>query len=235
MAEHYIIGDVHGMLPQLEALLARLPKPHILVFTGDLIDRGPFSAEVVELVRSRGYRCVRGNHEQTFIAFFRDYFGGMDLESVVEKWLVWIALNGGKETLESYGFLQDPKNPAILERIRKDMEWMASLPLYIELGPIHPSGLPVVVSHSNITKVWHLRNDLAYRKLFEDTALRTRDLECDPQSGILNVFGHTPLIQRRLGPHCIDVDGGCCYQKEGLSTLVAFCVQEDRFIFEPCA
>ena len=234
MPKHYVIGDIHGMLPQLEALLAQLPKPHTPVFTGDLIDRGPFSAQVVDLVRSSGYPCVRGNHEQTFIAFFRDYFGGMDLKSAVEKWMVWIALNGGKATLESYGFLEDPKDPAILERIRKDMEWMASLPLYIELGPIHPSGLPAVVSHSNITKVWHLRNDPAYAKLFADTALRTRDLECDPKSGIFNIFGHTPLPVRRPGPNCVDVDGGCCYQKEGLGALVAYCVEDDAFVIQKC-
>ena len=232
--KHYVIGDVHGMLPQLLALLSKLPDPAKIIFCGDLIDRGPYSAQVVEYVRRQGHSCVRGNHEEAFIAFFRDYLGGMNLESAVHKWAPWLILNGGSETLRSYGFWEDPEDAAVLERIRRDMEWMASLPLYIELGPIHPGGLPAVVSHSNITGVWHLRHNPEYADLFAETALRARDMECHPQSGIFNIFGHTPLPIRRIEPNCVDVDGGCCYQKEELGRLVAYCVEDESFTIQNC-
>ena len=40
---------------------------HQVYFVGDLIDRGPRSAEVVEFVRHHAIGCVRGNYEQLLI------------------------------------------------------------------------------------------------------------------------------------------------------------------------
>jgi len=69
-----IIGDIHGEIDALRSLLARLgvdaergraDRP--LVFVGDLIDRGPDSIAVVELVEHLVQgglaQCVMGNHE----------------------------------------------------------------------------------------------------------------------------------------------------------------------------
>ena len=68
-----IIGDVHGELGALDALLqhldARHPEHH-LVFLGDLADRGPDSPGVIERVRERmakGAQCVLGNHELSVV------------------------------------------------------------------------------------------------------------------------------------------------------------------------
>ncbi|MBL4849760.1 MAG: metallophosphoesterase [Planctomycetes bacterium] len=70
-----LIGDIHGELPTLQALLAKLgydeqgehPDGRRLVFLGDLVDRGLDSPGVVDLVRrlvERGRaQCVLGNHE----------------------------------------------------------------------------------------------------------------------------------------------------------------------------
>jgi Calcineurin-like phosphoesterase len=69
-----VVGDVHGEIESLRALLAglgcdveraRVERP--IVFVGDLIDRGPDSVAVVELVehlvRSGVAQIVLGNHE----------------------------------------------------------------------------------------------------------------------------------------------------------------------------
>jgi len=70
-----IIGDVHGELSALVRLLENLgydsdgrhPQHRMLVFVGDLIDRGPNSHGVLELVKnlveSGNARCILGNHE----------------------------------------------------------------------------------------------------------------------------------------------------------------------------
>lgn len=70
-----IVGDVHGEIDALLALVRRLgyapdgshPEGRRLVFVGDLVDRGPDSPAVVELVRRMVERqrsqCVLGNHE----------------------------------------------------------------------------------------------------------------------------------------------------------------------------
>src|SRR6266498_127909 len=69
-SRYIIIGDVHGCLTELQALLCRIvPKPDdTLVFLGDLVDKGPESPGVVRWVRhlSTLYRVVliEGNHEE---------------------------------------------------------------------------------------------------------------------------------------------------------------------------
>jgi len=77
-----IIGDIHGQLGALRALGARLgyeedqgwahPDGRLPVFLGDLIDRGPHSLEVAELVmglvRCGRALCLMGNHEYNLVA-----------------------------------------------------------------------------------------------------------------------------------------------------------------------
>lgn len=70
-----IIGDIHGEIDVLHALLHRLgyfsdgshPEGRRLIFVGDLVDRGPDSPAVVALVRqlvaNERAQCVLGNHE----------------------------------------------------------------------------------------------------------------------------------------------------------------------------
>jgi len=70
-----VVGDVHGELASLRALMGRLgyaadgrhPEGRRLVFVGDLADRGPDSPGVVLMVRDLARRglaqSVMGNHE----------------------------------------------------------------------------------------------------------------------------------------------------------------------------
>lgn len=63
-----IVGDVHGCFDELLALLARveLGPLDLLVSTGDLVDRGPKSWEVVSFFAADPSRrqAVLGNHEE---------------------------------------------------------------------------------------------------------------------------------------------------------------------------
>lgn len=102
----YAIGDVHGRDDLLADLLAtieadsseRRPAKRIIVFLGDLIDRGPASAAVVERLRS--YRpadahviFLAGNHEEVLLRILDGD------EELVADWLRF----GGAECLRSYG------------------------------------------------------------------------------------------------------------------------------------
>lgn len=77
----YAIGDVHGrddlfrdLLAKIEAdNAARGPAKTTLILLGDLVDRGPDSAGVVERARNLGnpfdqVRLLIGNHEECFLA-----------------------------------------------------------------------------------------------------------------------------------------------------------------------
>ena len=65
-----VIGDVHGCLPTLEKLLARIDDTMPLIFIGDIINRGPNSLETLRLIRSLGKRArvILGNHDMHFLA-----------------------------------------------------------------------------------------------------------------------------------------------------------------------
>ena len=102
----YAVGDVHGCDELLGELLerieidhaARVPAGAVLVFLGDLIDRGPSSAAVVERLRTyefAGGRVVflAGNHEEVLLRILDGD------ERVIPDWLQF----GGAECLASYG------------------------------------------------------------------------------------------------------------------------------------
>lgn len=101
-----MIGDVHGRLDLLERLLAEIerdlveqPSPKtLLVFLGDLIDRGPHSAQVIERLRTYGVPGLRtvfllGNHEEVLLRILAGD------AALITQWR-WF---GGAECLESYG------------------------------------------------------------------------------------------------------------------------------------
>ena len=71
MNRHWVIGDVHGCLDALEALLSVLPEQDHLVFCGDVVGRGPDvqqTAEQVWTLRQGGRATwLLGNHEQRLI------------------------------------------------------------------------------------------------------------------------------------------------------------------------
>ena len=102
----YVVGDVHGRLDLLEELLAKIHSElncrpttkTLLVFVGDLIDRGPSSAHVVERLRTYRREGVQtvfllGNHEEVLLRIL----GGE--AQLIGKWR-WF---GGSECLQSYG------------------------------------------------------------------------------------------------------------------------------------
>src|SRR3569833_2931249 len=76
----YGIGDIHGRLDLLDELLAKIEadidrrksRKVLLVFVGDLIDRGPSSAQVIERLRTYRHPGVKpvfilGNHEEVLL------------------------------------------------------------------------------------------------------------------------------------------------------------------------
>lgn len=70
MGRTLVIGDIHGCLDELRALLdkAALTDDDEVIALGDVVDRGPDSAGVVRLLQSTPRaRSVRGNHEQKHI------------------------------------------------------------------------------------------------------------------------------------------------------------------------
>lgn len=113
----YAIGDIHGRLDLFERLIGEIRadaaefshengRPTV-VLLGDLIDRGPASAECLEraiVLAGETWcdiECIKGNHEEALELFLEDPGVGPN----------WTAYGGG-ETLLSYGVDVSQASPA---------------------------------------------------------------------------------------------------------------------------
>ncbi|GAB2871653.1 metallophosphoesterase [Paraburkholderia jirisanensis] len=122
----FVVGDVHGCFSRLDTRLAELgydPINDRLFSVGDLIDRGPESAAVLEAVRRHRIKAILGNHEDMLVRWcFEDAHGA---ETVM--------MNGG-------GWFMDLADGS--GRARPIARFMASLPYAIEIDTVHgPVGL----------------------------------------------------------------------------------------------
>ncbi len=116
-----VIGDVHGHYDSLLKLFEAIAPigGDGIYFMGDLIDRGPNSAQVVDFVINNKYHCLLGNHEQMLLdAVGR---GGIS-HQLLQSWLY----TGGAATLESYQH----------HIPQEHIDWMLRLPLYLDLGDV---------------------------------------------------------------------------------------------------
>jgi len=119
------IGDIHGHLEQLEALLKQVAptSDDQMVFLGDYIDRGPDSKGVVDgllRIKQAFPRTVflQGNHERMLLDFMAEK-GRLSAEwkrlrSYPTPFPAWpedsdeylFKINDGRETLRQYGGLR---------------------------------------------------------------------------------------------------------------------------------
>ena len=136
-----VIGDVHGELGKLEALLGRLGyvrtsgswahPERLAVFVGDLIDRGPEQVRTVQTVRSMvesgAARIVMGNHEFNAL-------GWMTANPAVEGDTLRQRL-GGK------GAVHRSQHQSFLDEVGEGsplhweiLDWFRTIPLHLDLG-----------------------------------------------------------------------------------------------------
>jgi len=189
----WVIGDVHGCAIELENLLTKLDLKsgdHALL-VGDLIDRGPDSARVVDLVRSSdNLHTIKGNHEQMMISGFVEKFGrgGPSMET-----MLWLS-NGGLDTIKSFDRMYDDGN----SRLEETSTWFRSLPSQVILD-----GFRIV--HAGFTP------DVSMREQTDDSMLWIRNIffdhpkPLDEQRQI--IFGHTPTQYIEVAGRLIGIEG----------------------------
>ena len=244
MPNHYVIGDVHGEYQTLLALIAQLPRDAKLIFVGDLIDRGAQSQEVVAFIRENNHQTVMGNHEGLFCKFALEFLSHLDGEiayaEINQRW----HKSGRFETFLSYGVVAISKegryrvvnDPRSKERLRDDIAWMRQNPLYLVVDRGDSSDKKVVVSHSNISQVWHIRNDQKRKLDFQQTTLWTRDHTVDKGAKIFNIFGHHPQkFKPEITEDYVNVDTGCCYgsiEDDLYGRLSAYCVETGEILMQ---
>ena len=228
----WAIGDLHGHLDHLEALLTSVesliaqapPGPRHLVMMGDYVDRGPANIGALERVAALelpGVNVTRliGNHEQFLQSFLNDPATDADF-------LHFWSDNGGLDTLGDLGLRPGDIDKfgatAVIDRIRETTppgvkRALESLEITFRLGGY-------LFAHAGVHPLYPLED--AERQRF--TTIRQPFLN---GVGWIHDFavvhGHS-IVGPDIAPHRIAVDSGCFHT--GVLTCVELRDDRARFI-----
>lgn len=150
------IGDVHGCKEELVRLLEKVEfnqaTDHI-IFTGDLVTKGPDSAGVIDLARSYGASSVRGNHEDRLLLAYsalHDIRGAPNLPITKEAEGSSPRPNVPPPPQEDV--LRGSKDHlALAEALTTEqMEWLRNLPVILYVGRIGKDKTDYCVTHAGL-------------------------------------------------------------------------------------
>jgi len=225
---HYIIGDIHGEYQMLISLVSKLPKNARLIFVGDMINRGFQSKEVVDFVKKHAFCVVKGNHEEYLLKYGALFFEHMKSKKNNNS-PIWV-YKAISATLRSYGLLKNSSTEIVfdkqgIKKLKEDMNWIAKLPLYLELGQPRGYHLPVVVSHGVIDKYWLFRD--IFPDYFAHHVLNNRNRP-SIDAPIFNIYGHKSNAEVVFGVNYVSLDTGCGKKIDG--KLSAYCLETKEVI-----
>ncbi len=190
-----VVGDVHGCLDELRALLERVsfrPGEDLLVSVGDLVNKGPDSVGVVRLVRSLGGRAVMGNHDDLVVRCL-----------------------AARRHKDDAGF------PEGARRIAKRLDdenaaWLEALPLSLTLPEHH-----TVVVHAGLEpriplSAQRRESLLTMRSVRSDGTPSKRIEDGEPWASLWPgpehvLFGHDAVRGLQRWPYATGLDTGCVY------------------------
>jgi serine/threonine protein phosphatase 1 len=224
-ARAYAIGDVHGRLDLLDRMLQLIgediaARPHdnvYIVMLGDLIDRGPDSARVIERLRTFDDFAARlvfllGNHEEIMLRVLAAEPG------LAYDWMAF----GGDACLQSYGVsareMAARDEPAIAERLERAVpaEHIAFIKQFgdtFQFGDylfVHAGIRPgVAIDEQNPHDLRWIR-----RPFLSDTS----------DHGLIVVHGHTMSDEAEVRTNRIGIDTGAYHS----SVLTALAVEDDQ-------
>lgn len=213
----YAVGDIHGRLDLFEALIAAIEADDaardqadtMIVLLGDLVDRGPDSAGVIDSVRRlqarRNLRIIAGNHEEMFLQCLEN-------TDILRHFLRY----GGRETALSYAIDADRYRDATLEEAQdmlrdavpaEDLAFISGFEDHVCIGDylfVHAGirpGTPIEEQNSG---------DLRW--------IREPFLSHGGSHGYVVVHGHTITDEPDIRPNRIGIDTGA-YQSGRLTAL----------------
>ena len=218
----YAIGDIHGRLDLLEKLVSsirrdnaqRVPARVSLICIGDLIDRGPESAEIVRRCmafsqRTDRFIVLKGNHEEMLVEALSGDFLALSL---------WLR-SGGGAALSSWGvadeLIEGGPSKELVRMARalistKTLAWLRGRPL------LHQSGDYMFV-HAGISPNVRMKRQTPEDLLW----IREEFLMSDADHhGLVVVHGHSVGSEDLVvKPNRIGIDTGA-YRTDILSAAM---------------
>mmetsp|Transcript_13765 Transcript_13765/g.20290 ORF Transcript_13765/g.20290 Transcript_13765/m.20290 type:complete len:290 (-) Transcript_13765:3545-4414(-) len=194
-----VVGDVHGCLDELKELHEVAIKENngmdfqFVILVGDLVNKGPFSAEVVQYIQEKqnsgnNWLAVRGNHDNGAIA----------------------AAKGDEKRRQ---------NPTYRDWVHKltvkDISWLESLPYTIR---IPKSFWEKETEHEILVVHAGLIPGIPLVEQTVETMVTIRDVESKPWASVWNgpehiIFGHDARRGIQREKFATGLDSGACYGK----------------------
>lgn len=225
----YAIGDIHGradlfaeLIERIRADAAARPVGHLtLILLGDLVDRGPQSAEVVERAIALHHefpdvRLLIGNHEECFLAA---------LTGDVRRLRYFMRI-GGEATVRSYwnseASLTESSFEEVAERLpsmvpQSHVEFLGSGEDFITIGDY-------VFVHAGIRPGVPLER----QELMDLRWIRDEFLNDERDHGAMIIHGHTIQDEVDECANRIGIDTGA--YKSGVLTAIVLEGAERRYL-----
>ncbi|KAJ6164509.1 Ser/Thr protein phosphatase family [Penicillium chermesinum] len=196
-----------------------------LIFTGDIINKGPDSSGVVDLAREKSASCVRGNHEDRILL----------LRHEMERTKALDGPQKGDKQIYSSKQLRERELARSLSK--KQVEWLEQCPVILNIGRIPTMG-QVVVVHGGLVPGLELEeqdpasvmtmrtidvdthlpspesNGLSWAKMFDKhQSILFKSLQTakeDPLSRTITaVYGHDAKTGLKIRTYTKGLDSGC--------------------------
>jgi bis(5'-nucleosyl)-tetraphosphatase (symmetrical) len=202
-----IIGDVHGCLDELIALITKVnyrPENDSIYFLGDVINRGPFSKETYLRIKELGAISLLGNHERHI--------------------LTCLASNQRSDVVET---MEKEFGKAFQSFVDDIAKW----PTFIETDDfilVHAGLVPG--EHPSESDDWMLTSIRTWDGKGCDLNNPNNPPWFDFYFGSkLIVFAHWAALEGVVRSNVIGLDSGCVYGK----SLSAFLLQEQTIVSVP--
>lgn len=205
----YVVGDLHGCIQELSALLKfldereKITQNDLVVFIGDYIDRGPDSKAVIDqLIQfKKSYPAtvlLGGNHE---VMMFTAMLNPL-AEEPQNNWLK----NGGFQTLASYGVPEDVAPELVIRKFQDALpkdhkQFFDNLEKYVVFEDycfVHAGVNPLRDLRAQLDQdiFWIRQEFISNIHYFKKTV----------------IFGHTPFEDVMFHmPYKIGIDTGCVF------------------------
>ena len=210
-----IYGDLHGCLEEFKELRAKVsPSSNDKeIVIGDILDRGPFSNELLTYIRENKILSILGNHEYKYLRYKKHQ----------ENFL---------KTGKKNPIILDAKEINFFNNLNsKDFDYLNALPFFVKINNL-------TLVHAGLTNKIDL--DTASNKDLEKTLwIRTLDDNektlslsddyptarywseyYDGNQGIV-VYGHQPFHEVKIDTYSFGIDTGCVYGNK-LTALVVY-------------
>jgi hypothetical protein len=209
-----------------------------VIFTGDMVFKGPDSKGVIDLARSMGASCVRGNHEDRTLLAYASMHGAIapigDAQPT-EKPVTKTPTDRSAPSSPNAGPSEDGVHGDIRHRAlasqldREQVEWLQKCPVILHVGRVGTGKRDYVVVHAGLVPGVSLDK----QDPFQVMNMRTIDLATrvptelrvgEPWEKLWNhfqkktltenrrktvVYGHDAKRGLNIGTYSKGVDSGC--------------------------